>query len=82
MLPEAVRLDQDGRDDRDVVDTRAGEVPEPGAVPLALLCEIMADPKHPEHEERKEWVGGGGPFDPERFELKPVNAALFKYLKR
>ncbi len=55
----------------------------------ADLCEIMTDPKHPEHEERKEWLeefasnaAGKDGFDPERFELKPVNASLKQYLKR
>ncbi len=48
-------------------------------------CAILSDPKHPEHEERKEWaeadIGANG-FDPALFELKPVNADLLKVLKR
>jgi hypothetical protein len=38
------------------------------------LLEILADPKHPEHEEMKEWIGGG--CDPPEFDLDVVNAAL------
>lgn len=30
------------------------------------LVEILADPAHPEHDERQEWIGG--PFDPEAFD--------------
>jgi len=42
------------------------------------LLGILADPKHPEHEEMKEWIGGG--FDPAQFDLDGVNARL-KHLK-
>lgn len=35
---------------------------------------IIGDPKHPEHEEMLEWVGGE--FDPEDFDLQRVNARL------
>ena len=38
------------------------------------LLEIIADPKHPEHEERMEWMGGE--FDPEAFDPDAVNAEL------
>ena len=38
------------------------------------LLEILADPKHPEHEERMEWLGDG--FDPTAFDLNGVNAML------
>lgn len=30
------------------------------------LLEILADPRHPEHAERRAWLGG--PFDPEAFD--------------
>lgn len=30
------------------------------------LLEILADPSHPEHDERREWIGR--PFDPEAFD--------------
>lgn len=38
------------------------------------LLEVLADPKHPEHKELAEWVGGE--FDPEAFKLDGVNQAL------
>src|SRR4051794_24697397 len=40
----------------------------------ASFLEIMRDPKHPEHAEMLEWVGGE--FDPEEFDLAVVNQAL------
>ena len=40
----------------------------------AHLIEVMADPKHPEHEEMREWLGG--PLDPEAFDLDEVNRRL------
>jgi hypothetical protein len=38
------------------------------------LLEALADPKHPEHEDMKEWIGGE--LDAESFDLNKVNAAL------
>jgi hypothetical protein len=38
------------------------------------LLEILADPKHEEHAERLEWLGGE--FDPEKFDLDAVNEEL------
>ncbi len=38
------------------------------------LLEILADPKHEEHEERKEWAGGD--FDPDAFDAAAVTRAL------
>jgi hypothetical protein len=38
------------------------------------FLEAMQDPKHPEHEDMLEWVGGS--FDPEEFDLEGVNRAL------
>ncbi|MCX6876222.1 MAG: plasmid pRiA4b ORF-3 family protein [Verrucomicrobia bacterium] len=38
------------------------------------LLAAVKDPKHPEHKERLEWLGGS--FDPERFELDAVNMTL------
>ncbi|MGH9890728.1 MAG: plasmid pRiA4b ORF-3 family protein, partial [bacterium] len=38
------------------------------------LLEAIRDPKHPEHEEMLEWVGGN--FDPEAFDLEVVNQDL------
>lgn len=34
----------------------------------------VSDPKHPEHEERLEWIGGK--FDPEKFDRKAANKQL------
>jgi len=42
------------------------------------LLEIMADPKHPEHAEMKEWIGDE--LDAVEFDLNGVNAVL-KQLK-
>ncbi len=38
------------------------------------LLEVLADPKHEEHEAMREWLGG--PFDPEAFDLDKVNQML------
>ena len=38
------------------------------------LREILADPKHPEHDEMKDWIGGD--LDAATFDLKKVNAVL------
>lgn len=38
------------------------------------LIEIMADPQHPEYEERLDWLEE--PLEPEQFDLDEVNAAL------
>jgi hypothetical protein len=38
------------------------------------FLEVIADPGHPEHDERTEWAGGS--FDPARFGLDEVNEAL------
>jgi Plasmid pRiA4b ORF-3-like protein len=38
------------------------------------LLAIIANPKHKEHEERLEWLGG--PIDPEAFDLDAVNREL------
>jgi hypothetical protein len=35
---------------------------------------VLADPSHPEHGERLEWMGG--PFDPHRFDLAEADRAL------
>jgi Plasmid pRiA4b ORF-3-like protein len=40
----------------------------------AGFLEAIQDPKHPEHDEMFEWVGGE--FDPEAFDLDEVNTAL------
>jgi len=38
------------------------------------FCEVMANPKHPEYKEAKEWYGGK--YDPEHFDLDGVNEEL------
>jgi hypothetical protein len=38
------------------------------------LLEALAEPKHPEHEDLKDWIGGD--WDAARFDLDEVNAAL------
>jgi hypothetical protein len=35
---------------------------------------VIADPKHPDHREMKEWAGGR--FDPEKFSVEAVNKEL------
>lgn len=40
----------------------------------AHLLEALADPKHEDHEERMEWLGGE--FDPEKFSVEAVNKEL------
>ena len=40
------------------------------------FLEAVQDPQHPEHEERREWIGGD--FDPEAFDLEAVNRQLAK----
>jgi hypothetical protein len=37
------------------------------------LLEILFDPMHPEFEEMRTWAGR---FEPERFDVRLVNAAL------
>ena len=41
--------------------------------------EAMANPKHPEHRELKEWFGGR--FDPEKFSKKAANEGIQSFLK-
>jgi hypothetical protein len=38
------------------------------------FLEAVLDPHHPEHREYVTWAGG--PFDPERCDLRAINAAL------
>lgn len=40
------------------------------------MLEALKDPKHEQHKEFVEWIGGK--FDPERFDLNKINAALAK----
>jgi hypothetical protein len=42
----------------------------------AYLCDVLANPEHPEYEERLEWLGYAP--DPTEFDLDAVNRALTK----
>jgi len=53
---------------------RAGPPEDCGGVwGYAELCAILADPRHPEHDERMTWIGG---FDPGHFDPQEVNSML------
>ena len=41
------------------------------------LLEALADPRHPEHEEYRDWVGES--FDPEHFDLAETNELLGQF---
>ena len=43
------------------------------------LLETISDPKHPEHEDMLEWLGGE--FDPEEFDLEEINGDLAEYCR-
>jgi hypothetical protein len=45
-----------------------------GAWGYAELLDVLSDPTHEEHAERREWLGAG--FDPARFDLVAVDRAL------
>ena len=40
----------------------------------ADFLKAIADPKHPDHQDMKEWIGGK--FDPEKFSVEAVNREL------
>ncbi|PMR63099.1 hypothetical protein C1A38_00500 [Verrucosispora sp. ts21] len=44
----------------------------------AELVDILADPTHPEHQDRRDWLGltESTPFDPAHFDAKAITAAL------
>jgi hypothetical protein len=44
------------------------------------LLEALANPKHPEHEESLDWIGGS--WDPEAFDADAVNTALVYIFSR
>jgi hypothetical protein len=41
------------------------------------LLKTLSDPKHPDHEDTLEWLGGE--FDPEEFDLEEINDDLAEY---
>ena len=43
------------------------------------LLETISNPKHPDHEEMLEWLGGE--FDPEAFDLEQINKDLAEYCR-
>ena len=43
------------------------------------LLETISNPKHPDHEDMLEWLGGE--FDPEEFDLEEINGDLAKYCR-
>ncbi|MQA07989.1 MAG: plasmid pRiA4b ORF-3 family protein [Pseudonocardiaceae bacterium] len=49
-----------------------------GIASYAYLVEILADPSHPEHEERLDWLGldAASKFDPVAFDTGAINQAL------
>lgn len=49
-----------------------------GVYGYAELVEVLADPAHPEHEERLDWLGldDARSFDPAAFDPEQINAAL------
>lgn len=61
---------------------RRGAPPEDcgGIHGYADLIEILADPAHPEHEDRLEWLGlaDASAFDPTAFDAEQVTAALYR----
>lgn len=45
-----------------------------GSWGYTALLKVLQNPRHPDYQERKEWVGRE--FDPEAFDLKAVNEQL------
>ena len=45
-----------------------------GIYGYALLLEALADPRHPQHKERRNWAGED--YDQERFDLEETNERL------
>jgi hypothetical protein len=64
----------------EVIDGKNASPPDDcGGIPgYCDLVEILADPKHPEHKERREWLGlkKGEKFDPAHYDIASSNAAV------
>jgi hypothetical protein len=63
---------------------RAGPPEDSGGIwCYTYLCEVLADPAHPEHEERKEWLelDDAADFDPAAFDPDEVNLRLSRQAK-
>ncbi len=43
------------------------------------LLETLADPKHPDHDDMLQWLGGQ--FDPDKFDLADTNVGLAEYCR-
>jgi len=73
---EEVRDERDGDGWERCLDGARSCPPEDCGGPdgYARLLEILFDPRHAEFDDVRQWVGGG--FEPERFDLRAVNAAL------
>lgn len=58
------------------IDGRRACLPEDGGGTWGYreLLEILADPTHPEHDERREWLGQS--FDPDAFESSEFDDKL------
>ena len=55
--------------------TRSGSDKDAGGTGgYALLLEALQNPKHPEHEQMRQWAGTY--YDPELFSIQQVNSAL------
>ena len=60
---------------RDLAGERACPPEDVGGVPgYEQFLGAIKDPKHPQHEEYLEWIGGD--FDPEAFDLDAINGVL------
>jgi hypothetical protein len=50
-----------------------------GPYGYADLLQALADPRHPEHRELREWAGD---FDPKRFDIDRAAKAVFRAVRR
>lgn len=63
---------------------RAGPPEDCGGVGgYAELCQVLADPQHPEHEDRLEWLGlaSAEEFDPDAVDVDEVNEVLAEHAR-
>lgn len=58
--------------------TNRGYPPEDSSGPPGYehLLQALRDPKHEDHEQMREWIGGE--FDPEAFDLGKINQGLWR----
>ncbi len=76
IAPEALEAPEEGPLYAECLGGRRACPPEDvgGIWGYAEFLKAIRNPKHPEHEERLEWIGGD--FDPEAFDPEAVNARL------